>query len=76
MNRVSEAVLNQLLDELLQHRVITSEEMQSVTTKASKANKARELIDTVQSKGAEASSALIAALCELDSHLSKVLNLL
>uniref|UniRef100_A0A8C9XIW6 CARD domain-containing protein n=1 Tax=Sander lucioperca TaxID=283035 RepID=A0A8C9XIW6_SANLU len=63
--RVSDPVLNQLLDNLLEHRVITDEEMQSVRTRG-RADKARDLMDSVRRKGRAASSVLISALCELD----------
>uniref|UniRef100_UPI0037E92A45 LOW QUALITY PROTEIN: NACHT, LRR and PYD domains-containing protein 1a allele 5-like n=1 Tax=Semicossyphus pulcher TaxID=241346 RepID=UPI0037E92A45 len=74
LSRVSEPVLNQLLDKLLQDGIITDDEMQSIRTKV-KAEKARDVIDTVRRKGREASSVLIAALCELDPCLSRELNL-
>ena len=48
--------------------------MQSATTKT-KAAKARDVIDNVRRKGTEASSVLIAALCDLDPCLSRVLEL-
>ncbi|XP_038567373.1 uncharacterized protein LOC119897615 [Micropterus salmoides] len=74
VNRVSEPVLNQLLDKLLELHVINDDEMQSVRTKV-KAEKARDVIDTVRRKGTEASSVLIAALCQVDPCLSRVLKL-
>uniref|UniRef100_UPI0037E9B922 uncharacterized protein n=1 Tax=Semicossyphus pulcher TaxID=241346 RepID=UPI0037E9B922 len=74
LNKVSEPVLNQLLDELLQHGVINDGEMQSIRTKV-KAEKARDLIDTVRRKGREASSVLITALREVDPCLSRELDL-
>uniref|UniRef100_A0A671VP86 CARD domain-containing protein n=2 Tax=Sparus aurata TaxID=8175 RepID=A0A671VP86_SPAAU len=74
VRRVSEPVLNQLLDKLLEGHVINDEEMQSATTKT-KAAKARDVIDNVRRKGTEASSVLIAALCDVDPCLSRVLNL-
>ncbi|XP_071340410.1 NACHT, LRR and PYD domains-containing protein 12-like isoform X5 [Trachinotus anak] len=72
IKRVSEAVLNQLLDKLLERGVVTDDEMQSARTKT-RAEKARDVIDTVRRKGTEASSVLIAALCEVDRFLSRVL---
>ncbi|KAF1378111.1 hypothetical protein PFLUV_G00186710 [Perca fluviatilis] len=74
IGRVSDDVLNQLLDKLLEHRIINDGEMQSIRTKA-KADKAREVIDTVRRKGTKPSSLLIAVLRELDLCLSKVLKL-
>ncbi|XP_049421715.1 NACHT, LRR and PYD domains-containing protein 12-like isoform X1 [Epinephelus fuscoguttatus] len=72
VSRVSEPNLNKLLDKLLECHVINDEEMQSARTKV-RAEKARHVIDMVRNKGTEASSVLIAALCEVDSHLSRVL---
>ncbi|XP_041823989.1 NACHT, LRR and PYD domains-containing protein 1b allele 3-like [Melanotaenia boesemani] len=74
ISRVSEPNLDKLLDKLLERGVINEEEMESARTKA-RAEKARDVIDTVQRKGTEASSVLIAALREVDLFLSKVLNL-
>ncbi|KAM9337114.1 NACHT, LRR and PYD domains-containing protein 12-like [Symphorus nematophorus] len=74
VNRVSECVLKQLLDKLLERGVINDEEMQSVRTKT-RTDKARDVIDMVQRKGSEASSILIAALREKDQHISTLLNL-
>ncbi|XP_035846692.1 uncharacterized protein LOC116054973 [Sander lucioperca] len=74
VERVSDDVLNQLLDKLLEHRIINDGEMQSIRTKA-KADKAREVIDTVRRKGTKPSALLIADLRKLDPCLSKVLKL-
>ncbi len=72
---MSEPVLNQLLDELLERGVINDDEMQSIRTIPSRADRARDVIDTVRRKGTEVSSDLIAALHKVDSHLSRVLKL-
>ncbi|XP_041670610.1 NACHT, LRR and PYD domains-containing protein 12-like [Cheilinus undulatus] len=74
IRRVTDPGLNQLIDRLLQHGVITDEEMQSFHTKA-RADKARDVIDSVRGKGAEASSVLIASLSEVDPWLYRALNL-
>uniref|UniRef100_A0A3B4X2B9 CARD domain-containing protein n=1 Tax=Seriola lalandi dorsalis TaxID=1841481 RepID=A0A3B4X2B9_SERLL len=74
VSSVSEAVLNQLLDKLLERGVVTDDEMQSARTKKG-AEKARDVIDTVRRKGTEASSVLIAALYEVDQCLSRSLTL-
>ncbi|XP_050925417.1 uncharacterized protein LOC108894854 isoform X3 [Lates calcarifer] len=74
ISRVSEPVLQKLLDKLLECGVITDDEMDLSGT-ASRADKARVVIDTVRRKGSEASSALISALCEEDRWLSTELNL-
>ncbi|KAK9528072.1 hypothetical protein VZT92_014568 [Zoarces viviparus] len=73
VDRVSDSVLNQLLDKLLEHRVITDAEMESTRTR-NRADKARDAIDTVRRKGSIACSVLIAALCEVDPCLSGTLN--
>lgn len=75
IERVSESVLNKLLDKLLKHRVINDQELESVRSQQSRADKARDVIDTVRRKGSEASSLLTAALCEEDRCLSTELNL-
>ncbi|GLD71343.1 NACHT, LRR and PYD domains-containing protein 1b allele 2-like protein [Lates japonicus] len=74
INRVSEPVLDRLLDKLLERGVVNDDEMQSAGAKTG-ANKARDVIDTVRRKGTEASSVLISALCEVDPYLSRVLTL-
>lgn len=71
---VSEAVLKQLLDQLLQRQVINEEENESANTKC-KADKARAVIDMVRRKGSEASSFFITHFCKLDPQLSKTLKL-
>uniref|UniRef100_A0A4W6FLM6 CARD domain-containing protein n=1 Tax=Lates calcarifer TaxID=8187 RepID=A0A4W6FLM6_LATCA len=67
---LSESVLDQLLDNLLERGVVNDEEMQSVRAKI-RADKARDLIDTVRRKGTEASSVLIDALCRVDPCISR-----
>uniref|UniRef100_A0A8D0D520 CARD domain-containing protein n=1 Tax=Sander lucioperca TaxID=283035 RepID=A0A8D0D520_SANLU len=74
VERVSDPVLNQLLDKLLERGVITDGEMQSVRT--GRADKARDVMDTVRRKGSAASSVLISALCEVDPVLSRELRLI
>lgn len=75
VKRVSGPVLQQLLDKLLECQVITDDEMEVIAGKQNKTEKARAVIDTVRKKGSEASSALIAALRELDRFLSKEIEL-
>ncbi|XP_059182912.1 NLR family CARD domain-containing protein 3-like isoform X2 [Centropristis striata] len=74
VKRVSDPVLNQLLDKLLELHVINDEEMQSLRAKG-RADRARDVMDTVRRKGSAASSVLMEALWELDPHLSTVLRL-
>ena len=71
---VSKPVLHELLDKLLQRGVINYSEMEFAGT-LNRVDKARQVIDMVRRKGREASSVLIAALCEVDPLLSKKLNL-
>ncbi len=73
VTRLSDAVLNQLLDELLVKKIITQEEMNLVKTKH-KEDKARDVIDMALSKGSETSLFLISAICEQDPWLAKRLN--
>uniref|UniRef100_A0A3P9DIZ4 CARD domain-containing protein n=1 Tax=Maylandia zebra TaxID=106582 RepID=A0A3P9DIZ4_9CICH len=75
IGRVSEPVLNKLLDKLLEKHIINDQEMESVRSQQSKADKAQEVIDTVRRKGSIASSLLIATLCEEDPCLFTELNL-
>eukprot|EP00064_Thunnus_orientalis_P016736 superscaffoldBa00003384_g16807 len=72
--RVSEPNLRKLLDKLLGREIINDDEMEFAGT-LNRADKARQVIDMVRKKGTEASSALIAALCEVDPCLSKELKL-
>uniref|UniRef100_A0AAQ6IEH1 CARD domain-containing protein n=1 Tax=Anabas testudineus TaxID=64144 RepID=A0AAQ6IEH1_ANATE len=75
IERVSEPVVCNLLDELLERRVITEREMEEIAREPVRTKKAGVLIDTVRRKGPEASSALIDALCKVDPFLSEHLTL-
>ncbi|XP_026147933.1 protein NLRC3-like isoform X2 [Mastacembelus armatus] len=75
VQNVSEPVLNQLLDSLLQQDVINQGEMESARAET-RADRARAVIDMVRRKGTEASSVLIDGLCQLDPHLSRTLDLM
>jgi len=74
IDSISDPNLNKLLDKLLEQRVINDDEMQTARTKT-RTDKARDVIDMVRRKGEEASSALIAALREVDPWFSRQLNL-
>ncbi|KAM4603903.1 NACHT, LRR and PYD domains-containing protein 3-like [Polymixia lowei] len=74
IQRVTEPVLDKLLDELLRQMVINDEEMESARTRT-RTDKAREVIDMVRRKGREASSKMIVIFREKDPHLSKELHL-
>ncbi|XP_023254950.1 NACHT, LRR and PYD domains-containing protein 12-like [Seriola lalandi dorsalis] len=73
IKRVTEPVLNSLLDILLKHQVINDSEMPLPGQKRDE--RARDVIDTVRKKGNEASSILIDALRNLDPYLSGELKL-
>uniref|UniRef100_A0A3B3TSJ8 CARD domain-containing protein n=1 Tax=Poecilia latipinna TaxID=48699 RepID=A0A3B3TSJ8_9TELE len=75
IDHVSNPVLDKLLDELQHCRVISDAEADQIRTKP-RVEKARELIDTVRKKGAEASSRMTSALCSNDPYLSSELGLL
>ncbi|XP_055366452.1 NACHT, LRR and PYD domains-containing protein 1-like isoform X2 [Betta splendens] len=70
----STSVVNALLDNLLENRVINSREIESVQAMA-RADKTRELLDMVRRKGNTACKLLIDTLCELDPFLSETLQL-
>ncbi|CAG5958705.1 unnamed protein product [Menidia menidia] len=74
INGVSNSVLKQLLDKLLQHGAMINEEMQTAKTKP-RAEKAPDVIDTVMRKGHESSKTLIEALREVEPCLSRELKL-
>uniref|UniRef100_A0A4W6FMX7 CARD domain-containing protein n=1 Tax=Lates calcarifer TaxID=8187 RepID=A0A4W6FMX7_LATCA len=67
ISRVSESVLDQLLDNLLERGVVNDEEMQSVRAKI-RADKARDLIDTVRRKGTEAKVVLLTFVFLISGH--------
>ncbi|KAM4750919.1 uncharacterized protein FYW61_005915 [Anableps anableps] len=75
IDHVSNPVLDKLLDELQHCRVVRDCEADDVRTKP-RSEKARELIDTVRRKGAEASSRMISAFCSSDQYLSSELGLM
>ncbi|XP_041838404.1 protein NLRC3-like [Melanotaenia boesemani] len=75
VDRVSSPVLDKLLDVLQLCRVMTDAEVEEAKAKP-RADKARELIDMVRRKGAEASSKLIAAFVENDPFLCSEFGLI
>ncbi|XP_033986711.1 uncharacterized protein LOC117482645 [Trematomus bernacchii] len=74
IQRVTPTLLIDLLDKLFESGVITESEMTSARTKPQNGG-AREVVDAVRNKGAEASRVLINALRELDPYLYRKLNL-
>ncbi|XP_073344190.1 uncharacterized protein [Pagrus major] len=72
---ISGPVLKSLLDKLLEKKVLTDPERESVDEMQNKRDKARFVIDTVRKKGEAASSEMIEILCELDPFLCEHLGL-
>nr|XP_057936497.1 caspase a-like [Doryrhamphus excisus] len=76
VGKVSMAVIDQLLDDLLDDKVLNAGEREAVLEEnKSKSNKARMLIDTVRNKGDDASWKMIAHLQENDPKLFTTLGL-
>ncbi|XP_034036676.1 NACHT, LRR and PYD domains-containing protein 1-like [Thalassophryne amazonica] len=73
---VSEPVLKSLLDKLLEKKVISDSEKDSVDGNRNKTGKPRFVIDTVRMKSEAASSQMIEFLCELDPFLCEHLGLM
>ncbi|CAI5653245.1 unnamed protein product [Oreochromis niloticus] len=74
-DKVSDPVLNKLLDELQHVTVLTDAEGEAARAKP-RGEKARDLIDMVRKKGAEASSKMIAVFYANDPYLCKELGLM
>ncbi|XP_047206032.1 NACHT, LRR and PYD domains-containing protein 1b allele 3-like [Girardinichthys multiradiatus] len=75
ITRVSEPVLQSLLDKLLEKNVINDPEFKTAETKQGE-EKPRFVIDTVRGKGEAASSEMIKCFCELDKYLCESLELI
>ncbi|KAG8014908.1 hypothetical protein GBF38_003617 [Nibea albiflora] len=75
VRRVSKPVLDQLLDQLYQQKIIDYEEMCTARSHNTKANMARAVIDMAIDKGPAASSSLIEGLVSLDPTVSRTLGL-
>uniref|UniRef100_A0A3Q4G2R2 CARD domain-containing protein n=1 Tax=Neolamprologus brichardi TaxID=32507 RepID=A0A3Q4G2R2_NEOBR len=74
VDKVSDPVLNKLLDELQRVTVLTDAEGEAARAKP-RGEKARDLIDTVRKKGAEASSKMIAVFYQKKPHVYHPLQL-
>ncbi|XP_034148415.1 GTPase IMAP family member 8 isoform X2 [Esox lucius] len=74
VDRVSKPVVDNLLDVLLQEKVINTNEMETVKEMSVRAEKARAIIDMVLNKGPAACSKMKASLVELDPYLSRTLE--
>ncbi|XP_043850789.1 caspase-1-like [Dromiciops gliroides] len=73
---VDRGVINGLLDDLLEVKVLNQEEMEIVREENKTVrDKARVLIDAVISKGSKASQCLTKSICERDGHLAEQLGL-
>ncbi|XP_072209656.1 caspase-1-like [Excalfactoria chinensis] len=76
VSRVSKAVLSNLLDELLAHKVLNQAEVDEVREgNTVTTDKARSLIDTVRRKGTKASAIFIDSLRKHDGNLAEHLGL-
>uniref|UniRef100_A0A8C3L3G7 Caspase-1 n=1 Tax=Chrysolophus pictus TaxID=9089 RepID=A0A8C3L3G7_CHRPC len=76
VSRVRKAVISNLLDELLAHKVLNQAEVDEVQeANPVTTNKARSLIDTVRLKGPRASAIFIDSLRKHDSNLAEELGL-
>ena len=76
MDKVSQELISQLLDDLLEGGVLNEGEKDSILEEnKSRANKARSLIDTVKKKGEVASKKMITYLQNRDSTLHDELGL-
>ncbi|XP_061580189.1 NACHT, LRR and PYD domains-containing protein 12-like isoform X1 [Cololabis saira] len=74
IEKVSDPVLDKLLDELQHCRVMTDAEAEASRAR-NRADKARDVIDLVRKKGAVASSKMISILTANDPHLCKEIRL-
>ncbi|KAL4660547.1 Caspase-1 precursor [Arapaima gigas] len=76
VSSVSKTVIHQLLDDLLDDKILNDGEVEHIKDGTSmRAEKARSLIDMVRNKGDTASHILIKRLKEQDPMLSKNLGL-
>ncbi|KAG7231368.1 hypothetical protein INR49_012208 [Caranx melampygus] len=75
IDAISEPVLKSLLDHLLERKVMTDSEVESVDKMMNRGDKARLVIDTVRKKGEAASSEMIEFLCKVDPFLCEHLGL-
>ncbi|KAM4718558.1 NACHT, LRR and PYD domains-containing protein 3-like isoform 2-T6 [Anableps anableps] len=75
-DRVSGPVLQSLLDNLLEKKVLSDSEREAVEGEKIRGDKARVLVDMVRRKGDAASSQMIHFLCDLDPFLSEYLGLM
>ncbi|XP_056443911.1 uncharacterized protein LOC130380663 [Gadus chalcogrammus] len=76
VNRASDPLIKGLLDDLLHHEVLNSEEKDFVMNQKDRADRARELIDMVRQKGGIASQTMIDYMKDRDSHLCSTLGLI
>lgn len=76
INSVDGGIINGLLDELLEKRVLNEEEMERIKAEnATVKDKARHLCDSVTQKGPEASQILITYICKEACFVAKKMEL-
>lgn len=73
MGKISKQVLQQLLDKMLENKIMNDSEIDLGSQ--SQGDKVRAVVDMIRNKGPKASSAFIAGLCELDPCLAEDLKL-
>ncbi|XP_062323640.1 caspase-1-like [Osmerus eperlanus] len=74
VGRVSKAVLDYLLDGLLQARVINDAERDEAKVETQRAERARATIDMVLRKGDDSCSVMRCLLCDMDPYLYSTLG--
>ncbi|KAI4800753.1 hypothetical protein KUCAC02_007128 [Chaenocephalus aceratus] len=73
-NGISPATLEKLLDVLIENKILTDEQIASVSAKPQE-ERAREVLQMVQYKGRDPSTILLAALREVDPVICKELEI-
>ena len=76
MQRVSNPVIQCLLDDLFEHGVFSTEEVSVTQGHTNKENRARFLINTVWDKGEESSRIMITCMRKRDRYLCNELRLI
>nr|XP_023849503.1 inhibitor of apoptosis protein [Salvelinus alpinus] len=69
VKRLNEANINRLVDILFSQNVINQFEKETIMEKHGRANKARDLVDTIYAKGERASELIITLLKDVDPML-------
>uniref|UniRef100_A0A4W5P2J2 CARD domain-containing protein n=1 Tax=Hucho hucho TaxID=62062 RepID=A0A4W5P2J2_9TELE len=74
IEKVSKTVLDQLMDDLLEDKVLNDGEMEEMKVNKLRADKARQLIDSVRRKGDTASEKFLKRLQERDNNVYRELD--